>query len=212
MSRRRVHAGRGRLSAVAGALCAVLLGCLLAPAAFAAPPGRPLQTAVFAGGCFWCMEHDMKGIQGVVKVESGYTGGDVPHPTYEQVSSETTGHYESVRVTFDPAKVDYGFILERYWRLIDPTDGGGQFCDRGPSYRPAVFVSSPEQRRIAEQSEAEAQKALKRGRIVVPILPLKTFWPAEEYHRDFAERNAGHYNAYRQGCGRDERLREVWGR
>jgi peptide-methionine (S)-S-oxide reductase len=157
------------------------------------------------------MEHDMKGIPGVVSVESGYTGGRLAHPSYEDVSSETTGHYEAVKVSFDPSKLDYGFLLHRYWKLVDPTDGGGQFCDRGPSYRPAIFVANDGQRRIAEQSKLEAQKELKHGSIVVPILPLGPFWPAEAYHRDFAEKNALHYNAYRAGCGRDQRLREVWG-
>jgi peptide-methionine (S)-S-oxide reductase len=190
-----------------------LLILVIAPFAVAAAQPKPaVQTAVFAGGCFWCMEHDMKGIQGVLKVESGYTGGHVDHPTYEDVTSETSGHFESVRVTFDPAKIDYGFLLYKYWKLVDPTDGGAQFCDRGPSYRTAIFVANPEQMKIAEQSKVEAQKQLKHGVIVTPILPLKTFWPAEEYHRNFAENNAAHYNAYRTGCGRDDRLREVWGR
>ena len=193
-------------------LLAGLLTLTLAPLAHAAPPPPPaLQTAVFSGGCFWCMEHDMKGIPGVVSVESGYTGGHVDHPTYEDVTSETSGHYESVKVTFDPSKIDYGFLLYKYWKLVDPTDDGGQFCDRGPSYRPAIFVANEDQRKIAEQSKIEAQKQLKRGKIIVPILPLKTFWPAEAYHRNFAERNAGHYNAYREGCGRDARLKAVWG-
>ena len=181
-------------------------------AAQAAPPPKPaLQTAVFSGGCFWCMEHDMKGIPGVVAVESGYTGGHVDRPTYEDVTSETSGHYESVKVTFDPSKIDYGFLLYKYWKLVDPTDDGGQFCDRGPSYRPAIFVANDQQRKIAEQSKIEAQKQLKHGTIIVPILPLKTFWPAEEYHRNFSETNALHYNLYRAGCGRDARLRQVWG-
>ena len=171
----------------------------------------PLQTAVFSGGCFWCMEHDMKAIPGVVSVQSGYTGGTIDHPTYEQVSSETTGHYESVKVTFDPAKIDYGFLLYRYWKLVDPTDGGGQFCDRGPSYRPAIFVANPQQRAIAQTSEADAQKRLPHGRIIVPILPLKTFWPAEDYHRDYAHTHALEYNLYRAGCGRDATLKKVWG-
>lgn len=186
---------------------------LAAPLAMAAPaPAKPrTETAVFSGGCFWCMEHDMKGIKGVVSVESGYTGGHVDHPTYQDVTSETSGHYESVRLTFDPAKVDYGFILSRYWKLIDPTDDQGQFCDRGPSYRPAIFVANEAQRKAAEQSKAEAAKQLKHGAMKTPILPLKAFWPAEEYHRDFAVRNAAHYNAYRAGCGRDARLKEVWG-
>lgn len=194
-----------RLSLILFALVALFAAPLAARA------GSPLQTAVFAGGCFWCMEHDMKGIRGVVSVESGYTGGHVDHPTYEDVTSETSGHYESVRVTFDPAKVDYGFILSRYWKLVDPTDDGGQFCDRGPSYRPAIFVANEGQRRAAEESKAEAAKALKHGRIIVPVLPLKAFWPAEEYHRDFAVRNRQHYEMYRYGCGRDARLKEVWG-
>jgi peptide-methionine (S)-S-oxide reductase len=195
-------------------ILAALAALFAAPFAVAAPPPArlpPLETAVFAGGCFWCMEHDMKGIRGVVSVESGYTGGHVDHPTYQDVTSETSGHYESVKVTFDPSKVDYGFILSRYWKLIDPTDDGGQFCDRGPSYRPAIFVANEAQRKAAEASKLDAQKALKQGRILTPILPLKTFWPAEEYHRDFAERNSDHYQRYRTGCGRDERLKQVWG-
>lgn len=153
----------------------------------------------------------MKGIRGVVSVESGYTGGHLKNPTYRDVTSETSGHYESVRVTFDPSKVDYGFILSRYWKLIDPTDDQGQFCDRGPSYRPAIFVANDQQRKEAEASRAEAQKQLKRGTMKTQILPLGVFYPAEEYHRDFAVRNSAHYNAYRTGCGRDERLKEVWG-
>ncbi len=195
-------------------ILAALAALFAAPLATAAPPPAKLpalETAVFAGGCFWCMEHDMKGIRGVVSVESGYTGGHVDHPTYQDVTSETSGHYESVKVTFDPSKVDYGFILSRYWKLIDPTDDGGQFCDRGPSYRPAIFFANEAQRKAAEASKLDAQKALKQGKILTPILPLKTFWPAEEYHRDFAERNSDHYQRYRTGCGRDERLKQVWG-
>jgi peptide-methionine (S)-S-oxide reductase len=199
-----------RLALILAALSALFLAPMTVAAAPPAPAPR-LETAVFAGGCFWCMEHDMKGIRGVVAVESGYTGGHVDHPRYEDVTSETSGHYESVRVSFDPAKVDYGFILSRYWKLVDPTDDGGQFCDRGPSYRTAIFVANDAQRKAAEQSKVEAARDLKRGKILTPILPLKAFWPAEEYHRDFAVRNKGHYDAYRSGCGRDERLKQVWG-
>lgn len=173
--------------------------------------GKPAtQTAVFAGGCFWCMENDMRGIPGVLKVESGYTGGHVKNPSYRDVTSETSGHYESVRVTYDPAKLDYGFLLYKYWKLVDPTDDGGQFCDRGPSYRPAVFVT-PEQRPIAEKSRVEAAKRLKTGAMKAQILPLQTFWPAEAYHRDYAKNHAIEYHAYRMGCGRDLRLKQVWG-
>ena len=190
-----------------------LAAVLLAAATLATPvfAGPPLQTAVFSGGCFWCMEHDMKAIPGVVSVESGYTGGHVDHPTYEEVTTETTGHYESVKVTFDPSKIDYGFLLHRYWKLVDPTDDGGQFCDRGPSYRPAIFVENPQQRAVAEKSEVEAQKELPHGKIIVPILPLKAFWPAEAYHRDYAHTHALQYDLYRAGCGRDATLRKVWG-
>lgn len=187
---------------------------LAASPAFAAPPAKPAAktaTAVFAGGCFWCMEHDMQGVPGVIKVESGYTGGHVNNPSYRDVTSETSGHYESVRVTYDPAKLDYGFLLYRYWKLVDPTDNEGQFCDRGPSYRPAVFVNGPEQRKIAEKSRADAATRLKSGKMVTPILDLKTFWPAEEYHRDYAKRHILDYQAYRVGCGRDLRLKQVWG-
>jgi peptide-methionine (S)-S-oxide reductase len=187
-----------------------ILAALLVPAATLAA-GPPLKTAVFAGGCFWCMENDMRGIPGVVKVESGYTGGRLAHPTYQDVLTEKTGHYEAVRVTYDPARLDYGFLLYRYWRLVDPTDAGGQFCDRGPSYRTAVFVSGPEQRKAAEASRTEAAAKLKRGKMVTPILDLGPFWPAEAYHRDYAKRHSLDYHAYRLGCGRDARLKAVWG-
>jgi len=168
-------------------------------------------TAVFAGGCFWCMENDMRGIPGVLKVESGYTGGHVKNPSYRDMTSETSGHYESVRVTYDPAKLDYGFLLYKYWKLVDPTDDGGQFCDRGPSYRTAVFVKSPQDRAIAEKSRTEAATRLKRGKMVTPVLDLTTFWPAEAYHRDYARNHSIEYHAYRMGCGRDLRLKQVWG-
>lgn len=191
-------------------LVAALAAMLLPAAANAAAPKPQRATAVFAGGCFWCMEHDMQGIPGVLRVESGYTGGHLKNPTYRDVTSEKSGHYEAVRVTYDPAKLDYGFLLYRYWRLVDPTDAGGQFCDRGPSYRTAVFVT-PAQRPVAEKSRAEAAKKLKRGTMITPVLDLTTFYPAEAYHRDYAKRNKGAYAAYRTGCGRDARLKAVWG-
>ena len=174
-----------------------------------APPAKTAQ-AVFAGGCFWCMEHDMKAIPGVLKVESGYTGGKEKNPTYQQVSSHRTGHYEAVRVTYDPARINYDQILTRYWKLIDPTDDAGQFCDEGPQYRSAIFVT-PEQKAAAEASKAALIKSGKiNGRIVTQVLPLGDFWEAEEYHRDYAENNAADYNAYRTGCGRDQRLKQIW--
>ena len=197
---------------LAGLAAALLLaGAVQAAAPKATAPKAGTQTAVFAGGCFWCMESDMKSIPGVVSVESGYTGGTLRNPRYEDVVSERTGHYESVRVTFDPAKISYAGLLNRYWKLVDPTDAGGQFCDRGPSYKTAVFVSSPQQRQIAEQTRAEAAKRLKSGTMITQVLPLGEFWPAEEYHRDYAKRNKMNYALYRAGCGRDRRLAQVWG-
>ena len=191
-------------------LIASFAAIVLPTNALAAAKPAPPATAVFAGGCFWCMENDMRGIPGVLKVESGYTGGHVDRPTYRDVTSETSGHYEAVRVTYDPAKLDYGFLLYKYWKLVDPTDDGGQFCDRGPSYKPAVFVT-PAQRPIAEKSHAEAAKRLKTGTMKARILDAKTFWPAEAYHRDYAKNHAIEYHAYRMGCGRDLRLKQVWG-
>jgi peptide-methionine (S)-S-oxide reductase len=193
-------------------LAALALLALLIPAAVLAKPLPRTETAVFAGGCFWCMENDMRGIPGVIKVESGYTGGHVKNPTYRDVTSEKSGHYEAVRVTYDPARLQYGYLLYRYWRLVDPTDTGGQFCDRGPSYRPAVFVADAQQRKAAEASRATAATRLKRGKMATPILDLGPFWPAEAYHRDYAKRNSADYHAYRAACGRDARLRAVWGK
>ncbi len=130
------------------ALAALCLGLAFAPLALAASSATP-QTAIFAGGCFWCMENDMKAIPGVLAVDSGYTGGTLKNPTYQDVLTERTGHYEAVRVKFDPKQITYRQLLDRYWKLVDPTDNAGQFCDRGPSYRPAVFVT-PEQKPLAE--------------------------------------------------------------
>ena len=191
-------------------LIAVAAVFALSPFAVHAAQAKTEQ-AVFSGGCFWCMESDMKSIPGVVNVESGYTGGHAKNPRYEDVTSETSGHYESVRVTFDPDKLSYKTLMERYWKLVDPTDDGGQFCDRGPSYRTAVFVASPAQRAIADETKADAAKRLKTGKMTTQILPLETFYPAEEYHRDYAHRHAEAYHAYRTGCGRDQRLAQVWG-
>ncbi len=188
------------------ALAAILL---MTASASAAPM---LQTATFAGGCFWTMEHGLETIPGVVRAVSGYTGGQEPNPSYAEVSSERTGHVEAVQVTFDPARISYAQLLDRYWRLTDPTDGGGQACDRGRSYRPAVFVNSPEQHQVAEASKADIANGPLRGRLVItPIRQTQTFWPAEGYHQHYAERNPLAYGAYRIGCGRDRELRALWG-
>ncbi len=183
----------------------VLLALIVSPAAFAEK-----QQAVFAGGCFWCMEHDMQGVRGVISVESSYTGGKEKNPTYRQVAMHQTGHYEAVRVTFDSDAITYSQLLSRYWPLVDPTDAYGQFCDRGQSYAPAIFVK-PEQKDAAEASKAKVIASGKvNGKVIVPILALGDFWPAEDYHRDYAKRNKADYDAYREGCQRDEILNQVW--
>jgi peptide-methionine (S)-S-oxide reductase len=185
----------------------IMLFALFAPAALAQPKPAAPQEAIFAGGCFWCVEHDFAKIPGVLDAVSGYTGGDRLNPTYENHE----GFYEAVRVRFDPAKVSYPQLVEKFWRLVDPTDSGGQFCDRGDSYRTAIFVS-PAQAPIAEASKAALAKngALKQP-VVTPILPAKRFWIAEDYHQDYAKKNPIRYNFYRNGCGRDARIRAVWG-
>lgn len=179
--------------------------------AMAAPAFAATQTAVFAGGCYWCMEHDMKAIPGVTSVTSGFTGGTLKNPTYADVVTESTGHYEAVRITYDDTKVNYAGILTRYWRLIDPTDDGGQFCDRGPSYKAAIFVT-PAQKADAEASKAALIKSGKiNGKIVTQILPLGVFYPTDRKdHIDYAEKSKLAYQMYRSGCGRDARLRQIW--
>lgn len=178
------------------------------PAAPPVPTGR--AEAIFAGGCFWCMEAPFEALRGVESVTSGYTGGRERAPTYGQVSSGATGHAEAVRVIFDPAQITYARLLEVYWRNVDPTQAGGQFCDRGEQYRTAIFVVDAEQRRLATASREEAARALGR-RIVTPIEDATTFWVAEDDHQDFYRTNPTRYRSYRAGCGRDARLRELWG-
>ena len=185
-----------------------LAAVLLSGPAAAAPR---MQTAVFAGGCFWSMEHDMEPVPGVVRVVSGYAGGTVAHPTYEQVSSETTGHLESVKVTFDSSKISYAQLVERYWHMIDPTDGGGAFCDRGPSYHSAIFVADAQQRQVAEASLAALEKGPLKGKIVTPIRNAGPFWPAEDYHQHYAAKHPVEYGAYRIGCGKDRVIKKIWG-
>jgi len=189
-----------------------LLAAALMVGVFAASSAQARsETAVFAGGCFWSMEHDMGSIPGVTAAVVGYTGGKEAHPTYEQVSSETTGHLESIKLTFNPDKITYAALVERYWHSIDPTDDGGAFCDRGGSYHSAIFVSSPQQRQIAEASKAALERGPLRGKIVTPIRDATAFWPAEDYHQHYAQKNPVAYQAYRIGCGKDQRLKEIWG-
>lgn len=166
-------------------------------------------TAVFAGGCFWCVEADFDKIPGVLATTSGYTGGTLANPTYQQVTKENTGHYEAVRVTYDPATVGYDRLLTAFWHSVDPTDAGGQFCDRGNSYRTAVFVEDAAQREAAETSKSQAGASLAEE-IVTPILEAQTFYPAEDYHQDYYQKNPLQYRFYRWNCGRDQRVQEVW--
>ncbi len=174
--------------------------------------GAPTRvaTAIFAGGCFWCVEADFDKLDGVVDTLSGYTGGTAQRPTYRQVTAGGTGHYEAVKVTYDPARISYEALAAHFIRTIDPTDGGGQFCDRGESYRPAIFVSGDTERAIAGRILAEAAGTLGQT-LATPVLPAATFWPAEDYHQDYYRKNPVKYRYYRQACGRDARLNELWG-
>lgn len=175
-----------------------------------ASASEPTETAIFAGGCFWCTEADFEKVPGVTGAVSGYTGGTTADPTYEQVTAGGTGHYEAVQISYDPARVSYAQLVDYYFRTVDPTDSGGQFCDRGESYRTAVFVTDEAQRKLAEAEKAEAAKALSEP-VVTPILPTATFHEAEGYHQDYYKTNALKYKYYRTRCGRDARLKEVWG-
>ncbi|WP_320667090.1 peptide-methionine (S)-S-oxide reductase MsrA [Prochlorococcus sp. MIT 1307] len=167
------------------------------------------QEGVFAGGCFWCLEHDLENLPGVLKVESGYTGGNLSKPTYPNHK----GHQEAVIVSFDSGKISYEKLLRNYWRNVDPLDGGGQFCDRGDSYRPVIFTSGDSQRSDAIESMRAAAKELNQpaNALQVDIQDAQKFWLAEEYHQDFAKKNSLKYNFYRYSCARDKRLDEVWG-
>jgi len=161
------------------------------------------ELATFAGGCFWCMVKPFDTWPGVIKVVSGYTGGEIENPTYEQVCSDSTGHYEAVQITFDPAVIPYQELLSVFWEQIDPTDAGGQFADRGSSYQTAIFYHSPEQKNLAEQSKYElAQSGKFKAPVVTPILPAKPFYPAETYHQDYYKKNPLHYQRYSIGSGR----------
>lgn len=181
---------------------------LLAPAAVRADEA----VATFAGGCFWCMEPPFEALKGVESVTSGYSGGPEADPTYEQVSAGTTGHAESVEVRYDPKKIGYGELLEVYWHNVDPTQKEGQFCDHGHQYRTAIFVHDAEQRKLAEESKAAIEKEGKlQGPVITEIVDAGPFYPAEDYHQDFHKKNPMRYKSYRYGCGRDARLRELWG-
>ncbi|MBM9521100.1 peptide-methionine (R)-S-oxide reductase MsrB [Desulforhopalus vacuolatus] len=195
-------------------ISAALLTFLCAPVLCCAVSGSrtpATRTALFGGGCFWCMEPPFEALDGVVNVTAGYSGGDEFHPTYEQVSHGLTGHIEAVQVVYDPSKISYRMLLDTYWRSIDPTDPDGQFADRGAQYRTAIFYDSEEEKREAEDSK----RALDASHtfdspVVTRILPAKEFYPAEEYHQGYHNKNVQHYNSYKTGSGRAGFLQKVW--
>ncbi|MFC0558127.1 peptide-methionine (S)-S-oxide reductase MsrA [Halalkalibacter alkalisediminis] len=171
------------------------------------------EVATFAGGCFWCMVKPFDQFDGILSVVSGYTGGHTENPSYKEVCSETTGHYEAVQITYNPSIFSYKKLLTIYWQQIDPTDAGGQFFDRGNSYRTAIFYHNEDQRLLAEQSKAELKGSNKFNRpVVTQILPAKHFYLAEDYHQDYYKKNPLHYNRYRTGSGREAFINKHWGK
>lgn len=177
-----------------------------------APSKKNAALATFAGGCFWCMEAPFDELPGVISTTSGYTGGFKDNPTYDEVSSGKTGHAEAVQVLYDSTKISYGRLLAVFWKNIDPLAVNRQFCDAGSQYRSAIFYHNEEQRQLAEASKRELEQSGRfKQPIVTEIAPMTKFYAAEEYHQDFYQKNSLHYKAYRAGCGRDRRLRELWG-
>jgi peptide-methionine (S)-S-oxide reductase len=173
---------------------------------------RRIETATFAGGCFWCMEPPFDKLKGVTSTTSGYIGGNKKNPTYQDVSRGMTGHAEAVRVVYDPEKVSYSKLLEVFWQNIDPTTPNRQFCDVGSQYRAAIFYQDETQRRLAEESKTALVQSRRFPGVVTEIVPASEFYPAEEYHQDYYVRNPREYHEYRYRCGRDQRLRELWGK
>ena len=174
--------------------------------------GEALEKATFAGGCFWCMEPPYDGLEGVVSVTSGYTGGQKKNPTYEEVSAGTTGHAEAVQIVYDPKKITYAKLLDIFWRNIDPLAKDRQFCDTGSQYRSAIFYHNEEQKRLAEASKKTLEQSKRfKGPIYMEIVPASEFYPAEEYHQKYYKKNPLRYKFYRFNCGRDQRLKELWG-
>ncbi|WP_332674586.1 peptide-methionine (S)-S-oxide reductase MsrA [Aromatoleum sp.] len=204
---------RSRRRALANAVLASALAIAISDSAAEPAQAAPQRaTAVFAGGCFWCMEPPFDKLDGVISTTSGYTGGNVANPTYKAVSSGGTGHFEAIRIEYDPKKISYEQLLETFWPNIDPTDAGGQFCDRGNQYRAAIFYADEAQRVTSERSrEALAANKPFPQPIVTEIVPASTFYPAEEYHQDYYLKNPLRYKFYRHGCGRDRRLESLWG-
>ena len=192
-----------------------MLATLVGIAAVTAPTARSQEAdkepgvAIFAGGCFWCMEPPYDKTEGVLSTISGYIGGSEKDANYKRVSAGGTGHYEAVRIEYDPAKVSYGELLDVFWRNVDPFDGRGQFCDKGTQYLSGIFPLTNEQRAIAAASKARIES--ERGKVQTRILPAAEFFDAEDYHQDYYTKNPVRYKYYRWGCGRDKRLKELWG-
>lgn len=181
-----------------------------APGAARAGQADETATATFAAGCFWCVEEAFDKVEGVVSTTSGYTGGETPNPTYEQVSAGGTGHTEALEVTYDPSRVSYEALLQTFWHSVDAVDGGGQFCDRGSQYRSGIFYHSPEQQQAAEASKMHVESQLGQP-VVTEVLPAGPFYAAEEYHQDYYRKNPVRYRYYKWSCGRAQRLEELWG-
>ncbi|MEN8205352.1 MAG: peptide-methionine (S)-S-oxide reductase MsrA [Pseudomonadota bacterium] len=173
----------------------------------------PYETAIFAGGCFWCMEPPFDKLDGVISTTSGYTGGNKEDPTYKEVSRGRTGHTEAIQIVYDPARIGYEELLNEFWHNIDPTNANGQFCDRGSQYRSEVFYQNAKQEKLAKQSKA-ALIELKpfTAPVVTGVTQASVFYPAEDYHQDYYQKNPVRYKFYRYGCGRDKRLEELWGK
>lgn len=204
-------AGRLLPLTVLAALAATMSAAQTQPPATEPRPGTAIAT--FAGGCFWCVEEAFETVPGVISAVSGYTGGSVPNPTYEQVTYTNTGHFEAVRVTYDPSRVSYAQLVDWHWRNIDPIQADGQFCDRGSSYRSAIFVHDEAQRKVAEASK-QAHQASGRFKqpIVTEIAAAGPFYEAEEYHQDYYKKNPNRYRFYKFACGRAQRLEQLWGK
>jgi len=190
----------------------LVAGALLVAASLAPTSGKSAEPAIaiFAGGCFWCVESDFDQIDGVTETVSGYIGGTLENPGYKQVSAGGTGHYEAVKITYDPARVTYEALLTAFWHSVDPTDAGGQFCDRGESYRTAIFATDEAQLEKAAATKAAIAKDLGTD-IATAVLKAPTFYPAEGYHQDYYEKNPVRYKYYRYSCGRNARIKDLWG-
>ena len=199
------------LTAIIPMLLSLAVFAANATAQPSATPASGTATAIFAGGCFWCVEADFEKLPGVIKAESGYTGGRVGNPTYEQVSAGGTGHIEAVRVSYDPSEVSYEQLLEYFWHQIDPTVKDRQFCDVGAQYRSAIFYAGDAQQRAVKASKAALQKSGRIANIYTEIAAAGLFYLAEEYHQDYYKKNPVRYKFYRLNCGRDARLAQVWG-